>query len=61
MTTKTTQEIKNDFRRKGMTFSSWAKEHDFNRSSVYAVLNGQVKCYYGESFKIAKQLGIKTC
>ncbi len=57
---KSTQEIKESFRRKGVSVSSWSRNKGFNRSTVYAVLNNQVKCYYGQSHKIAVALGIKT-
>ena len=37
------QQVKDDFKRKGLTFSAWAKEHGYRVNDVYRVLNGQVK------------------
>jgi gp16 family phage-associated protein len=55
----TANQVKEDFRRKGVTLADWAKENGFNVSVVYQVLAGQRKCLRGESHKIAEQLGMK--
>lgn len=56
---KTFQEARSDFRRRGITIATWAKENGFEIKLVYAVLAGERKCYRGESHRIAVALGIK--
>ena len=53
------QQVKDDFKRKGLTFSAWAKEHGYRVNDVYRVLNGQVKANYGKGHEIAVKLGLK--
>ncbi len=45
--------------RLGITTKEWAEKHEFNPSTVYAVLNGQKKCLRGEAHRAAVLLGIK--
>lgn len=56
---KTRDKIKEEFINQGNTIQSWAIEHGYKPSTVYAVLNGKIKGYYGVSHKIAVDLGIK--
>ena len=44
----------------GITTKEWAEKHNFNASTVYAVLNGQKKCLRGEAHRAAVLLGIKV-
>ena len=44
---------------KGMSVKDWAVKHEFNPSTVYAVLNGQKKCLRGEAHRAAVLLRIK--
>lgn len=53
------QKVKDDFKRKGLTFTNWAKEHGYRVNDVYRVLNGQVKANYGKGHEIAQKLGMK--
>lgn len=48
-----------DFREEGLTIADWSRMHGFNPSLVYQVLNGSRKCFRGQSFKIARALGMK--
>jgi gp16 family phage-associated protein len=43
----------------GLSAADFAKRHDINPSTVYAVLNGQKKCLRGEAHRTAVLLGIK--
>lgn len=48
-----------DFRDAGISIVEWARERNFNPRLVYVVLRNERKCLRGESFKIAKELGMK--
>lgn len=48
-----------DFRVEGATIAVWARERNFSPRLVYAVLRGERKCLRGESYRIAKELGLK--
>ncbi|GAB3266117.1 DNA-binding protein [Chitinimonas naiadis] len=56
---RTPQEVREDFIRRGISVSSWAREHGFSRNQVNAVVRGDCKCQYGQAHKIAVLLGIK--
>ncbi|WP_448647209.1 DNA-binding protein [Pseudomonas mohnii] len=43
----------------GLSTAEFAKRHNLNPSTVYAVLNGQKKCLRGEAHRAAVLLGIK--
>lgn len=47
------------FREEGLTIAEWSRTNGFNPSLVYQVLNGSRKCFRGQSFKIARALGMK--
>lgn len=48
-----------DFERNGVCIADWARRNGFNPRLVYQVLAGRRKCLRGESFQIAKALGMK--
>lgn len=48
-----------EFRDLGLSIAAWAKHHNFNPRLVYAVMRGERKCLRGQSFEIAKELGMK--
>ncbi|MBS4015404.1 MAG: DNA-binding protein [Candidatus Latescibacteria bacterium] len=56
---KTAEQVKDEFRRKGVTISGWAKKHGFRPAAVQLVIDGKAKCYYGNAHKIAVLLGMK--
>lgn len=43
----------------GLSAADFAKRHNLNPSTVYAVLNGQKKCLRGEAHRAAVLLRIK--
>lgn len=55
----TAEQVKQHFYNHGLTFTSWAKEHGFDRNDVYRVLNGQLKGNHGKGHHIAVLLGMK--
>lgn len=57
---KTGQEVKEEFRRKGVTVSGWARAHGFSRGAVERVLSGKARGYWGDAHRIAVMLGIKA-
>jgi len=48
-----------DFQKIGMSIADWAHAHHFNVRLVYSVVRGERKCLRGESYQIAKELGMK--
>lgn len=48
-----------DFRVNGVAVVDWARVHGFSAALVYAVLRGERKCLRGQSFEIARALGMK--
>lgn len=48
-----------DFRAAGVNVAEWARARGFAVQLVYSVLRGDRKCFRGQSYKIAKELGMK--
>lgn len=48
-----------DFHARGISIVDWARERNFNVRLVYSVVRGERKCLRGESYLIAKELGMK--
>jgi gp16 family phage-associated protein len=46
-------------REHGISIKDWADSRGFNVTLVYAVIRGQRKCLRGQSYEIAKELGMK--
>jgi gp16 family phage-associated protein len=55
----TPEEIKAQFKKSGTTVLAWAKERGYDPTTVYMLLNGQLKGCYGRSHEIAVELGLK--
>ncbi len=51
-------QLRLNFRRKGMTVVDWARQHNFPTPLVYAVMTGRSKAYRGQSYDIAVKLGL---
>lgn len=56
---KTNQQVKDEFRRKGITISGWARAHGFSRSAVQRVIAGKAFGHWGNAHRIAVLLGLK--
>lgn len=59
MAVKTIEEVKREFDRKGMSFSTWAKHHGLRPGAVYDVINGRQTGRRGQAHKVAVLLGLK--
>lgn len=59
-TTKTPQEIKEEWLRKGISQNSWAKKNGFPVATVSQVLTGRNTARIGAGHRIAVALGIKS-
>ncbi len=57
---KTPDQVKAEFRAKGLTVSKWARDHNWTPREVSLVLNGQIKGSYGKGHDIAVALGLKA-
>jgi gp16 family phage-associated protein len=56
---KTADQVREEFRRSGRTFTSWAREHGYTQSLVFEVLRGRILAKYGKSHEVAVLLGLK--
>ena len=56
---KTIEQVKQDFRQRGITVEQWARENGFRSDAVRNVLAGRSKGYFGNGHKIQVALGIK--
>lgn len=57
---RTPQEIRDEWFRKGMTQSQWARDHGIAGSVVSSVMNGQNRCRKGTGHRVAIMLGLKA-
>lgn len=55
----TPDQVKKNFRQRGVTFSQWARDNGYTPHAVYRVLNGFDKAHYGKAHDIAVKLGLK--
>ncbi|HGO6308147.1 TPA: DNA-binding protein [Neisseria gonorrhoeae] len=53
------EQVKKDFRARGITFKAWADEHGYRPQEVTRVLNGFSKATRGRGYEIAVKLGLK--
>lgn len=56
---KTAEQVKEEFKNKGISISGWAKVNGFNREYVHSILAGNHQCKFGIGHKIAVLLGLK--
>lgn len=57
--TRTAQQIREDWLRKGVCQNEWARRNGFSTASVSHVLNGRNAARRGVGHKIAVMLGMK--
>lgn len=60
MTIKTGDQVKQEYKAKGIPLSSIAKQHGWRSQDVYKVLNGQYKGNFGLAHEIAVFFGLKN-
>lgn len=56
---RTPKEVREDFERRGVTVSQWARDNGFLPAQVQQLLTGKSKGRYGASHRIAVRLGMK--
>jgi gp16 family phage-associated protein len=56
----TPDQVKQQFRARGLTLTQWAADRGYNREAVYRVLNGKDKAHFGRAHEIAVALGLKV-
>jgi gp16 family phage-associated protein len=58
---KSREQVRKEFRRKGVSIREWATANDFSPTLVYNILsvNSRLACDYGQSHQIAVRLGLK--
>lgn len=52
------ERVRMDFLVKGLTVTTWARENQFSKELVYAVMSGRAKARRGQSHAIAVRLGL---
>jgi gp16 family phage-associated protein len=62
--TKSRKTIREEFARKGLSYTSWARKHGFSANMVIEIVNDDEinpkrKCLRGECHNIAVALGLK--
>lgn len=62
---KTRKQVRDEFARRGLTWSDWARKRSYNPSLVSSIVNDNDKnparkCLRGESHNIAVELGLKA-
>lgn len=55
---KTLKDVRDEFRRSGLTVKAWSLRHNVSASLVYEVFRGR-PCHRGQSHRIAVLLGVK--
>ena len=58
---KSREQVREEFRRKGVSIREWATANEFSPTLVYNILSAKsrLSCDYGQSHQIAVRLGLK--
>jgi gp16 family phage-associated protein len=56
---KTTEEVRVDMARRGVTAAGWARKNGVSPETVRGILLGRIKGRSGEAHKVAVLLGLK--
>lgn len=56
---RTPDDVRAEFKRKGVSISAWALANGFSTNLVFEVLSGRKKCVRGQAHKVAVLLGLK--
>lgn len=59
MSAKSPEQVRQEFRQRGVPLAQWAREKGWRPADVYLVMGGKIKGYYGKSHDIAVALGLK--
>lgn len=60
MNLRTSDDVREELGRKGISVASWARANGFETNLVFEVLSGRKKGIRGQSHKIAVKLGLKV-
>lgn len=58
---RTIEQVRQDWRLRGITLASWARDNGFKPQDVRDVLRKKAKGNFGAAYAIAVQLGIRPC
>lgn len=56
---RTGEQVRDEFMRRGLSISEWARARGYSAQLVYQVLAGRKRCLRGQSHAIAVTLGLK--
>lgn len=56
---RTGEQVRDEFHRRGLSISEWARSRGYSAQLVYQVLAGRKRCLRGQSHAIAVTLGLK--
>lgn len=57
---RTNAQVRDEFNRRGLSISEWARARGYSAQLVYQILNGRKQCLRGQSHAIAVALGLKV-
>ena len=57
---RTAEEVKEEFAKRGISVSLWAREMGYSPALVHQVLSGKLKCSRGQAHDIAVIFGLKN-
>ena len=62
---KTRKQVREDFARKGLSYTSWARKRGYSPNLVIEILNDdeknpKYKCLRGDTHNVAVELGLKA-
>ncbi len=60
MSLRTADDVRAEFKRKGVSISSWAIANGYSTNLVFEVLAGRKKCIRGQAHNVAVALGLKA-
>ncbi|MDR1889629.1 MAG: DNA-binding protein [Zoogloeaceae bacterium] len=56
---KTPDQVRHEFKQRGITITEWSRRNGYDRNKVYRVLCGIEKGNFGKCYEIAWKLGLK--
>lgn len=56
---RTSDQVRDEFSRRGISVSEWARTRGYSAQLVYQILAGRKRCMRGQSHAIAVALGLK--
>jgi gp16 family phage-associated protein len=56
---RTSDQVRDEFSRRGISISEWARKRGYSAQLVYQILAGRKRCMRGQSHAIAVALGLK--